>query len=111
MLDLGKLFLPQEIEYKQDGKLTLRKPELHTGGYIENSICSLQLTFEGGCVYIDYYSEDDDHLSSILGIDEPHIAMGDLSLESFQKIQERALQVLIVFIDESQKEMLEFFND
>lgn len=111
MINLGKLLLPIMIDYiPEKGKITFRTPEFLSSNYIENSECSLQLHFLGETVFIDYYCEDDIDLSELLELDTEYIASGDLTKENFETIQARALKLLCRFIDDSQEELLEHFD-
>jgi hypothetical protein len=110
MINLGKLFLPTTLDYLDSTqKLTLVTPELHSDDNVENYECTLNLSFCKSRVIIDYYSEDDVFLSELLDLDEG-IVSGDLDEEDFGAIQERALKVLSQHIEDSQRELLDFFE-
>ena len=112
MIQLGKLILPTVISIDTvNNKITLHLPNYGTQGYIDNSDLFLQFTFIGSCIEIDYYSEDDKILSNIISEELTEIAVGDLNLETFESIQEKALKVLCEFIDDTQQEMLEHFDE
>lgn len=109
MLDLGKLFLPLTLDYSEKrGTITFRMPEYGTENYIEDSECTLHLSFSRETVFINYYCEDDMYLSQIFELGT--IATGNLNEESFATIQSRALQCLSKYLDDSQKELLEHFE-
>lgn len=111
MIDLGKLLLPIMIDYiPEKGKITFRTPQFLSLDYIDNSECSLQLHFLGETVFIDYYCEEDIELSELLGLKTSYLASGDLTDEKFDTIQARALKILCKFIDDSQQELIEHFN-
>ncbi len=94
--------MPTLLDFDPENKkITFQSPEIY----------SLELQFSGTGVYILYYGEDDSYLSEILCLEEAQIAYGDLNTESFSKIQERALKVLGNYIIDSQKELIDLFNE
>jgi len=111
MFNLEKLFLPTTFDFVIDTqKITLRTPEYLSEGYFDNTVCTLQLTFQHSDVFIDYYCDDDNYLGSRLELVSACLAVGNLKEESFASIQQRALTVISKHIVESQKELLEHFN-
>lgn len=112
MLELGKVYLPTLLSYyPETNKVSLDMPDIHTPDYFKNIEFSLQLAFSGSRVTIMYYGEDDTYLSQILHFEDFCIASGDLESESFGKIQERALRVLGIYITDTQRELLDLFNE
>ncbi len=112
MHELGKLYLPTLLDFDPENRrITFQSPEIHSKEYFINIIYSLELQFCGTWVHILYYGDDDSYLSDTLLLEEPHIACGDLDTESFSKIQERALKVLGNYIIDSQKELIDLFNE
>jgi hypothetical protein len=111
MIKLGKLILPTVISVNDiEDKISLRIPYLITDEFANCVEFDLHLTFIGNCVEIDYYSEEDKWLWLVLDLEDPQIAVGDLSYETFEAIQERALKKLCEYIDDDQREMLEHFD-
>lgn len=99
MINLGNLILPTTIDYdSRANSIQLELPDYGTFDYLENSECSLQITFQGTHIFIDYYCEDDFLLSEKFDIDQ--FASGDLMEESFEDIQKRALEQLKEFIQQ-----------
>ncbi|GGW45568.1 hypothetical protein [Arenibacter certesii] len=112
MFELGKLYIPTLLDFNPNTqKITFKIPEVYSREYIENIEHSLQIHMRGSDVFIIYYGEDDSNLSTTLDLEVPHIAYGNLDSESFGKIQERALHVLRNHIIDSQRELLNLFND
>jgi len=112
MFNLEKLFLPTTFDFVLDTqKITLRTQEYLSEGYLDNIVCTLQLSFQHSDVFIDYYCDDDDSLGSRLKLVSACLAVGNLKEESFASIQQRALTVISKYIAESQKELLEHFDN
>ena len=112
MLELGKVYLPTWLSYDPEtNMISLDLPEIHTPDYFKNVFYSLQLAFSGTRVSIMYYGEDDTYLSQVLYFEDWDIAGGDLELESFGKIQERALRALGNYIPDLNKEVFDLFNE
>ena len=96
MIQLGKLILPTVItDDTLNDKITFRLPNYGTERIIDHSDLFLQFTFIGSCIEIDYYSEDDRILSHIISEELTETVVGDLTLESFESIQEQALKIFM----------------
>lgn len=112
MLELGKLYIPTILSYNPVyNRISLERPEFQTFEYFINVDYSLQLSLSGDEIFIMYYGEDDTYLADTLNLENFHIAEGNLNTERFGKIQERALKVLGDYILDSQKELLDLFNE
>ena len=112
MLELGKLYIPTILSYNPErNKISFGRPEIHTPDYFKNIDYTLQLHLNGDEIIILYYGEDDTYLSDTLHLDYSFIACGNLNIEKFSRIQERALKILGEYIIDSQKELNELFNE
>ncbi len=112
MLELGKVYLPTWLSYDPEtNMISLDLPEIHSPDYFKNVPYSLQLAFSGSRVTVMYYGEDDTYLSQVLHFEDWDIAGGDLELESFGKIQERALRALSKYIPDFNREVYDLFNE
>jgi len=112
MIELGKVYIPTLLDFDPENKkITFKNPEIHSKEYFENIQYSLQLHISGSGIFIIYYGEDDSYLSEVLDIEESYIAYGNLNNEKFSKVQERALKVLGNYIIDSQRELLDLFNE
>lgn len=112
MLELGKLYIPTILSYDPErNKISFGRPEIHTPDYFKNIDYNLQLDLNGDQIIILYYGDDDTYLADALHLDYSYIASGNLSKEKFGKIQERALKVLGEYIVDSQRELIDLFNE
>lgn len=112
MLELGKVYLPTWLSYDPEtSMISLDLPEIHSPDYFKKVFYSLQLAFSGSRVAIMYYGEDDTYLSDVLHFEALDIAGGNLELESFGKIQERALRALAKYIPDHNREVYDLFNE
>ncbi|MBI6121059.1 hypothetical protein [Salegentibacter maritimus] len=109
---LGKVYLPTWLSYDPEtNMISLDMPEIYTPDYFKNVFYSLQLAFSGSRVTIMYYGENDTYLSQVLYFEDWDIAGGDLELESFGKIQERALRALGNYFPDLNREVYDLFNE
>ncbi|WP_321285793.1 hypothetical protein [uncultured Sunxiuqinia sp.] len=112
MIDLGKFFLPTFLSINPISKrITLQISTYGTEAYENQIDCFLQITFMDTCLEIDYISEDGICLTNIISESLTELASGELKNESFQSIQENALKVLLNYIDDSQNEILNHFDE
>lgn len=111
MYELGKLFIPLSINYdERNDSITIKQTTLSQQEYFENVEYTLDMSFDGPSVCINYYGENDTNLDEVLEIEGGLIARGELEAESFEDIQKRVFDVLKMFMIDPETEMEDYFN-
>ncbi|MDV4044817.1 hypothetical protein CMT37_18555 [Elizabethkingia anophelis] len=104
-MELGNLYIPTIVDFDPwSKKISFIKPHVYSFEYYHHLECLLVLSFLGNRVFIEYHCDNNTLLSKVLGLKQSFISEGNLQLESFKKIQDKAIKVLSAFMDHSESE-------